>query len=177
MGTKHGVSGIVGRRWVLQIAAISVALGVGYGVSEVLADMSAHGRSAEEIIWSHELEIYKRRGEGSLDKYLSVAHREFLGWPPQWSEPSDYSGMQAWDADAEELKGEKVELFKKKFTMVGDAALIYYATRRTSLGGGEAVDQHFDVIHVWYRVQDDWKLIGGMARRVSGDSRPPPPGT
>ncbi|MEX2495089.1 MAG: hypothetical protein WD448_03315 [Woeseia sp.] len=135
----------------------------------------ADSRAVEDIIWSHEIAIYEGRGEGSLENYLRVAHEDFAGWPPHWSTPSDYNSMEAQNDAAQSLRGEKVDLLKKQIVVTGDIALAYYSTHRTRLGGGEVVDQHFDVLHVWGVYDGEWKLIGGMAREVSGEPRPLPP--
>ena len=53
---------------------------------------------------------------------------------------------------------------QEDFTLSGNTGIIYYSTHRTRLPGGEAVDQSFDIVHVWVREAGRWKLLGALGR-------------
>ena len=44
----------------------------------------------------------------------------------------------------------------------GNTAVIYYSTHRTRMPGGEPVDQHFEITHIWAFESGEWRLLGAM---------------
>jgi Domain of unknown function (DUF4440) len=120
--------------------------------------------NARAEIWSKELLIYAARGRGDLDIYISNASPSYLGWPPGWATPSGLDQLRAGAAQMKTQTQEQLTMTQDAFTMSGDTAIIYYSTHRTRLPGGEAVDQRFDVTHVWVREGGQWKLLGSMGR-------------
>ncbi|NBC38163.1 DUF4440 domain-containing protein [Novosphingobium sp. FSY-8] len=117
-------------------------------------------------IWAKEQAIYAARGAGNLDAYIANVATDYAAWPPYATAPTGVAELRAANAT---MKGQ--ELLEMTFTALalnGDTAVIYYQTHRTRMPDGTAVDQRYDVIHVWVREGGAWKVLGGMARPRKG---------
>ena len=121
--------------------------------------------AAREAIWAKELKIYQGRAEAGLEYYLKNTSERYVGWPPGIPKPSSVEALRKSAAGFNRKNSEKLEMSLTDFTMQDGTAVIYYQTHRTMLPDGTAVDERFDVIHVWVREGADWKLIGAMARK------------
>ena len=96
--------------------------------------------------------------------YVDNASEHYMGWPPGWPKPS---GLDQLRAGVELMRGLDQEELAMEFgdiTFSGSAAVIYYSTHRTRMPTGEAVDQRFDIAHVWAREGDEWRLLGALGR-------------
>ncbi|MYF07485.1 MAG: nuclear transport factor 2 family protein [Rhodospirillaceae bacterium] len=119
---------------------------------------------ARDEIWRREQAIYAARGNGDLQYYVDNASKHYMGWPPGWPKPS---GIDQLRAGVELMRGLDQEELVMEFgdiTFSGSAAVIYYSTHRTRMPTGEAVDQRFDIAHVWAREGDEWRLLGALGR-------------
>ena len=121
--------------------------------------------AAREALWAKELKIYQGRAEAGLEYYLKNTSDRYVGWPPGIPKPSNLDALRRSSAGFNRKNSEKLEMSLTDFTMQDGTAVIYYQTHRTMLPDGTAVDERFDVIHVWVREGADWKLIGAMARK------------
>ena len=151
------------------IATAIFSLFVTGGVS-FAAGLPDHAED-EATIWKLEQGIYAQRGEGKMSLYLSVADPNYAGWPPQVAAPMALAQLKGQESRAADNTGERIELQKQliQFDSSGNTALAYYSSHRTRRGGGIAVDERWETIHVWVRSADGWKLMGGMARPVPED--------
>lgn len=128
---------------------------------------------AKEEIWVLEQEIYSARSQGDLGPYFDNAATGYLaplptrGWAPL--------GAEAFERARNSLKGldgEKLSMEFKGFTLRGDTAVIYYINHRTALPTGEAVNQWYEVMHIWVRDGDSsWKLLASMPREIEDQSK------
>jgi len=115
-------------------------------------------------IWEKEQAIYAARGQGDLQYYVDNASEHYLGWPPGWQKPS---GIDQLRAGVEQMRGIDQEELTMEFGDIafsGDTAVIYYGTHRTRMPGGEPVDQHFEITHIWAFESGEWRLLGAMGR-------------
>lgn len=135
-------------------------------------DQVQDAAAVEAEIWAKEIAIFEGRGRGDLSNYLGVTSDSYLGWPPVLKEPLSLDGFKA-SADAGiALAGEVITIEKNGFTMNGNTAAAYFTTHRTRLGDGMApegergVDEYYENIHVWTLEEGEWRLIGGMARKL-----------
>ena len=127
-------------------------------------------QAARDEIWEKEQAIYAARGDGNLQYYVDNASEHYMGWPPGWPAPS---GIDQLRAGVEQMRGvdqEELEMEFGDITFSGNAAVIYYSTHRTRMPTGEAVDQRFDIAHVWVREEGVWRLLGALGRtKAKGD--------
>ena len=146
--------------------AMAVTACAGQGPGNAEYDRQA----AQDEIWEKEQAIYAARGDGNLQYYVDNASEHYMGWPPGWPAPS---GIEQLRAGVEQMRGvdqEELEMEFGDITFSGNAAVIYYSTHRTRMPTGEAVDQRFDIAHVWVREEDVWRLLGALGRtKAKGD--------
>jgi len=119
---------------------------------------------AKAEIWEKEQAIYAARGQGDLQYYVDNASEHYLGWPPGWQKPS---GIDQLRAGVEQMRGidqEELTLEFGDIAFSGNTAVIYYRTHRTRMPGGEPVDQHFEITHIWAFESGEWRLLGAMGR-------------
>ena len=128
------------------------------------AQTEAEVAAARDAIWAKEQRIYLGRAEGGLAYYLENADSRYVGWPPFTPAPTDLSGLQDTSNQMSGNNAEKLTMELVDFTLAGDTGVIYYQTHRTMLPDGTAVDERWEVIHVWGRFDGDWKIFGAMAR-------------
>jgi hypothetical protein len=120
--------------------------------------------TARDAIWAKEKKIYQGRAEAGLTYYLENTSDRYVGWPPGIPKPSNLDTLRKSSAGVNRRNSEKLQMSFTDFTLQDSTAVIYYQTHRTMLPNGTAVDERFDVIHVWVRDGADWKLLGAMAR-------------
>lgn len=128
--------------------------------------------AVEEQIWAMEAAIFEGRGQGDLSNYLNVTSSRYLGWPPVMAKPLGLEKFRESAADASALKGERITFVRNGFTMQGNTAVTYFTSHRTRLGDGFApegkreVDEYYENTHIWNFENGEWRLIGGMARKL-----------
>ena len=133
-------------------------------ITSAHAQTEAEVAAARDAIWAKEQRIYLGRATGGLTFYLDNASDRYVGWPPFAPAPTDLSGLKATSDEMAGNNAEKLTMELVDFTLEGDTGVIYYQTHRTMLPDGTAVDQRWEVIHVWGRSDGDWKIFGAMAR-------------
>ena len=144
------------------LATLLVTLTTGAKVGH--AQTEAEVTAARDAIWAKEQRIYLGRAEGGLAYYLENASNRYVGWPPFETVPTGLSGLQETSRQMSDNNAEKLTMEFLDFTLAGDTGVIYYQTHRTMLPDGTPVDERWEVIHVWHRQDDDWKIVGAMAR-------------
>jgi hypothetical protein len=126
--------------------------------------------AAQAEIWALELDIYKHRAQGNLSPYIDNIADNFLAWPPFRERPAGADGLAELEKALRIDNKEILQAVFVAFSRLGDTA-VYYRTHRTRRPDGAAVDERFDVVHVWTMVEGKWRVLGGMAR----DTVFPPP--
>ncbi len=119
---------------------------------------------AQAEIWALEQQIYHGRATAGLKFYLEHIAPDYMGWPPQAPKPMDVSSLKTSAPELKDNNKEKLTMEPTGFTLEGDTGVIYYQTHRTMLADGTAVDQRFEVIHVWQKQKGQWNIMGAMAR-------------
>ncbi len=155
----------------LSTALLMLCLAVTPPLPAQQAPAKAHAADAvtvaRDAIWAKEQRIYQGRAEAGLTYYLENTSDRYVGWPPGLAKPSNLDSLRKSSAGVNRKNSEKLEMSFTDFTLQDSTAVIYYQTHRTVMPDGTAVDERFDVIHVWVREGADWKLIGAMARTRS----------
>jgi hypothetical protein len=145
-------------------------IGLGSTTAPVLAQTAAETADAKAKIWAKEQSIYADRAAGNLNSYLKATAPNYMAWPPFSRSPYGREGLKETTPRVAGAKEHITSEFTN-FTLQGDTAVIYYTNHRTAMGDGTPVDQYFENIHVWVRLGDDWKVLGGMSRQRSADSK------
>lgn len=151
----------------LQVLAIITAmvLLVNQGADAQLQTQDEINKARSKI-WALEQSIYASRGQGDFAPYINGASDYYIAPFPTagWSPGKD--GLRQTGAGLKGNSQEKLDMNLKAFTLDGDTAVIYYLNHRTVRPAGEVVDEWYEVMHVWLRDGDGWKILASMPRRA-----------
>ncbi len=121
---------------------------------------------ARDEIWALEQSIYASRGEGNFQPYIDGASNNYIAPFPTGGWAPGKDGLLRTGGRLEGNASEKIDMNFKTFTLHDDTAVIYYLNNRTVRPDGEAVDEWYEVMHVWARDGDGWTLVASMPRLV-----------
>lgn len=153
----------------MKVILLTLGVLLGMSSSAPMADQDADQVCA--LLWQMEERIYEGRARGDDSYYLSISSKAYIGWPPQFPDPVGYEVLAGIQPGSTRPSGEQIDKTLRGCSVDDDVALIFYSTHRTRAAGGEPVDQRFETIHVYVQRDDQWLLIGAMAR--AQPDRPP----
>ena len=120
----------------------------------------------EDVVWEMEEAYWRYVKAGEVDKYISLWHEDFVGWPCSTLQPSRKANIGGWVREIRD-KGIKVtyELRREAVQYFGEVAVVHYATPLVYeypdgkiTGEGELLK----FTHTWMKVKGQWQIIGGM---------------
>lgn len=123
--------------------------------------------SAEaDKLWSLEKAYWEYVQANDLQKYRSLWHIDFLGWPSVSSEPLRKDHITDW-ITAHTSKGETLtsyDLEQLTTQVTGDVAITTYRVRITWADNGAKQSSAVRIIHTWVRKSGGaWQIISGMS--------------
>jgi ketosteroid isomerase-like protein len=142
-----------------QIAVIAVLL--------TARSFAAQPSAEEKEVWSMEDNYWRYVQANDLERYRTLWHTDFLGWPLTSPEPARKSQITDWiilhTTKGETLKSYELERLAAQVT--GEHATVAYRVRLIWLDKqGTANPGSLRVIHTWIRNGDHkWQIISGMA--------------
>jgi hypothetical protein len=112
---------------------------------------------------------------GDVERYLTLWHDRFVGWPCGSDHPSGKSTIGDW---VKRIRDEKMRyrysLTQEGTVELGDVIVVYYQTPMVSMypdgrveGQVNGLDQPRKITHTWSRTASGWKIIGGMCAPVA----------
>ncbi len=126
-----------------------------------------------ESLWSMEKAYWQYVQANDLQKYLTLWHTDFLGWPSISPEPLRKDHITDW-ITAHTSKGESLQSYDlERLTMqvTGDVATTTYRVRQKwvdQAGGGRP--STIRVIHTWIRSPSgSWQIISGMSAPTNAE--------
>ena len=130
--------------------------------------------SAEaDKLWSLEKAYWEYVQANDLQKYRSLWHTDFLGWPSVSPEPLRKDHITDW-ITAHTSKGETLksyDLERLTTQVTGDIATTSYRVRITwadNTGAGQSSTVR--VIHTWVRKRGGaWQIISGMSAPTNAE--------
>ena len=125
--------------------------------------------SDEAAVWALEQQIYERRALGDTLFYSDISSEQYLGWPAPAETPMPYRSIRSFAQQGEFEPGEVIDVVSNGISIDGDTAISFYTTHRTVRPGGQAVDEHYENIHVYVKRGEEWRLVGAMSRRLLPD--------
>ena len=129
----------------------------------------------EAQIWNLEKAYWDYVKANDLEKYRTLWHEDFLGWPFVSPSPIGKEHITDW-ITANTSKGLKLQSYAIEQLAVhvtGDVAINYYrikvdwATRE----GTRARTDALRITHTWIRTRGTWQIIGGMSAPVNADGK------
>jgi ketosteroid isomerase-like protein len=126
-----------------------------------------------EEVWSLEKAYWDYVKSNDLEKYRSLWHENFLGWPSVSPEPLRKDHITDWitfrSGKGETLKSYDLERLTAQVT--GDVATVTYRVRYTFADkNGVGQPSQVRIIHTWLRSREGkWQIISGMSAPTNAE--------
>lgn len=161
------------RQALTTLAALHLSMVLGYAQSPA-PPRSAHSPAAAQV-WALEDAYWRYVQAGDVDRYLTLWHDKFIGWPCGSDHPSGKSNIGNW---VKRIRDEKVRyryaVTQEGTVELGDVIVVYYQTPMVSVypdgrveGQVNGRDEPRKITHTWSRTTGGWKIIGGMCAPVA----------
>ena len=129
----------------------------------------------EAQVWSWEKAYWESVKGNDLEKYRSLWHENFLGWPFVSSVPVRKDHITDW-ITANTSKGIKLQSYSIEQLVIqvtGDVALDYYRINATWANGQDAEvrNDRLRITHTWIRTGGAWQIIGGMSAPLNAEGK------
>ena len=129
---------------------------------DVFEALDAKSLSPEQReVWRMEEAYQQYWKDGDVERYMTLWHDNFIGWPDGSGQPTRKDGIrrsfQQYVADGwtmTELRVEAVQRF-------GGIAVTHYVASGVSRDGSESWTRK--ITHTWIRIGNTWQIIGGMS--------------
>jgi ketosteroid isomerase-like protein len=135
--------------------------------------LSAQASADADAVWALEKDYWRYVQANDLEKYRTLWHEDFLGWPSVSPEPRRKDHITDWitahTSIADRLKTYDLERLTVQVT--GDLATTTYRVRATwSDKKGADNTSTTRIIHTWIRATDGgWKIISGMSAPTNAE--------
>jgi ketosteroid isomerase-like protein len=135
---------------------------------------SAPPSADAEKVWSLEKDYWRYVQSNDLQKYRTLWHSDFLGWPSVSPVPLRKDHITEW-ITAHTSKGETLksyDLERLTTQVTGNFATITYRVRLTWADkNGPGQPSTTRIIHTWLRTNDGWQIISGMSAPTNAEGR------
>ena len=120
----------------------------------------------EDEVWSQEIAYWGYAKVADLDCFISLWHKDGIGWPNNQPTPVNREGARKHVAEAFEalrLDSLSIDIKPLSVRIYGDVGITYFETRSSvTTKDGTKVSEHDRATHTWLRTEKGWKIIGGM---------------
>jgi hypothetical protein len=148
-----------------KVGLVVSALALGVVVCVVTA--FAQQQSAEEqSVWKLENAYWEYVKSLDLERYRSLWHPSFVGWPSSSAEPVRKDHITDWitAATSKGLRLESYTLEPAASQATGNVVIVHYwLTEFWADKQGRGEPDTIKITHTWIRNPDGWQIIGGMA--------------
>ena len=125
----------------------------------------------EAQIWQLEKAYWEYVKANDLEKYRTLWHENFIGWPFVSSEPLRKDHITEW-ITTNTSKGINLESYsigQLAIQVTGDIAMDYYriTVAWANSAGTEVKTDRMRITHTWIRTHGTWQIIGGMSAPVN----------
>jgi ketosteroid isomerase-like protein len=120
----------------------------------------------QQTLWNLERNYWRYVQENDLQSYLSLWHKDFLGWPSVSNAPVRKDRITDWitTQTSKGLTPKLLEFKPAEVQITGDVAVLYYwITYKWSDKEGKGEPHTLRITHTWLRDAKDWRIIGGMS--------------
>jgi ketosteroid isomerase-like protein len=137
---------------------------------------TAFGQDAttdESQVWNLEKAYWEYVKANDLEKYRSLWHEDFVGWPFVSSAPVRKDHITDW-MTTNTSKGIKLQSYSIEqvaIQITGDIAVNHYRIKM-NWAKDDASEKRTDtmrITHTWLRTHGTWQIIGGMSAPVNAD--------
>jgi ketosteroid isomerase-like protein len=130
----------------------------------------------EQQVWNLEKSYWEYVKTNDLEKYRSLWHEDFVGWPSISASPVRKDHITDWITaqTSQGLALKSFELEQLANQVTGDIAVTHYRIK-TSWAGAQPKDdaktQVTRITHTWLRRNGTWQIIGGMSCPVNAQGK------
>lgn len=129
----------------------------------------------EAQVWGLEKTYWEYVKANDLERYRTLWHENFLGWPFVSPAPLRKGHITDW-ITSNTSKGIKLRSYSIEQLAVqvtGDIATNYYRINFTwaNDGGSEVRTDRMRIAHTWIRTHGTWQIIGGMSSPVNAEGQ------
>jgi ketosteroid isomerase-like protein len=129
----------------------------------------------ETQVWNSEKAYWEYVKTNDLEKYRSLWHEDFIGWPFVSSAPVRKDHITDW-ITSNTSKGVKLQSYSIEqlaIHVTGDVAIDHYRIKANWANneGAEVRTDVFRITHTWIRTHDNWQIIGGMSAPVNREGK------
>lgn len=149
---------------VQRVGALAVGLVSLIGLYLPMA-VSAQSKSVTEV-WAREDEYWRCVKAGDVERYVTLWHDRFIGWPCDQEHPMRKSSIGDWVRKIRDKKIKvTVALTREGAEDFGEIVVVHYRFTRVDTypdGRVEGGGRQSKITHTWMRVGGTWQIIGGM---------------
>ena len=141
----------------------------------VTAVFAQSGAKDEAQVWSLEKAYWECVKTNDLEKYRTLWHEDFVGWPTSSSTPQRKDHITDWITQ-NTSKGVKLQSYaieQLAIQLTGDIAINHYRVRMVWAGPGptESNTEVLRITHTWLRTGNTFQIIGGMSAPVNTEGK------
>jgi ketosteroid isomerase-like protein len=129
----------------------------------------------EAQVWNLEKAYWEYVKANDLQKYRTLWHEDFLGWPCVSSAPTGKDHITDW-ITANTSKGVKLQSYaieQLAVRVAGDIAINHYRIK-ANWATGETARVRTDALritHTWIRTHGTWQILAGMSAPVNSEGK------
>jgi ketosteroid isomerase-like protein len=144
-------------------------------VALVAAAFGQDATTDESQVWNLEKAYWEYVKANDLEKYRSLWHKDFVGWPFISSAPVRKDHITDW-MTTNTSKGIKLQSYSIEqvaIQITGDIAVNHYRIKMNWAkdDGSEKRTDTMRITHTWIRRGGTWQIIGGMSAPVNADGK------
>lgn len=119
-------------------------------------------------IWALEEAYWEYVRQGNVERYLTLWHQDFIGWPCTANSPHPVrkDAARAWIQSIRDQKLRlSVTLYREGIQDFGGVVVVHYSSPViTQYPDGRVTgkNQSYKFTHTWMKAGSTWQIIGGM---------------
>jgi ketosteroid isomerase-like protein len=125
----------------------------------------------EQAVWKLEHNYWEYVRANDLQRYRSLWHPDFVGWPYSSSVPVRKANITDWIAGFKD-KGLQLQSYTLKpaaSQRTKDVVIVHYwLTQTWTDKNGQGEPRSARITHTWIRNGDAWQIVGGMSSERKG---------
>jgi ketosteroid isomerase-like protein len=118
---------------------------------------------AQRAVWAMEEKYLQALRSGDFDLWITLWHKDFVGWPGESGEPITMDTIRAGEADFRRPRTVSVTEEPVAVQVFGDVAVTYAIGTVQGKDEGHEVAYRGRIAHTWMKQGDRWVIIGGMS--------------
>jgi hypothetical protein len=136
---------------------------------------SAQSQSVAQV-WALEDDYWRYVETGDVERYETLWHEKFIGWPCWRQQPVRKANIGDWIREIRDQKLKvKTTLTRHGAEEFGSTVVVHYSFTRIDTYPDGRVKGEGDlskITHTWMKVGNTWQIIGGMCGKLEPPAKP-----